>query len=112
VPGLTAVTGTKPVAAAVDLTGAFLYVANSGSTSVSQFTIDSTTGVLTALTTGTASVGTNPVFVTPDPGGKVVYVGNTGSKSVTEFTIKSDGSLINGITIDVGFVPRSLAVTR
>ncbi len=112
VPGLTFGTGTTPVAALVDPTGSFLYVANSASTSISQFKIDTTTGALTAFPTTTVSVGTNPAFMVTDPGGKFVYVGNTGSKSVTELTINSNGSLTNSNTIDVGFVPRSFAATK
>jgi 6-phosphogluconolactonase (cycloisomerase 2 family) len=112
VPGLRFGTGTTPVAAAVDLSGSFLYVANAGSASISQFTIDAATGALTAFSTPTVSVGTNPAFVVTDPGGKFVYVGNTGAKSVTELTITSKGSLSNTNTIDVGFVPRSLAATK
>ena len=112
VPGLTFGTGTVPVAAAVDLTGSFLYVANSGAGSISQFKIDSSTGTLTAFLTPTVTVGTNPGFVVVDPGGKFVFVGNTGSKSATELIINSNGSLTNITTIDVGFVPRSLALTN
>ena len=112
VPGLTFGTGTTPVAALVDLTGSFLYVANSGSASISQYKIDSTTGALTAFTTASVSVGTNPAFIVTDPGGKFIFVGNTGAKSVTELSIKSDGSLTNGNTINVGFVPSSLAATK
>jgi 6-phosphogluconolactonase len=112
VPGLTFGTGAVPVAAAVDLTGSFLYVANSGAGSISQFKIDSSTGALTAFLTTTVTVGTNPGFVVIDPGGKFVFVGNTGSKSATELIINSNGSLTNTTTIDVGFVPRSLALTN
>ena len=112
VPGLTAGTGATPVAAAVDLTGTYLYVANTGGGSVSQFSIDATTGALTALSPTTVTVGTNPAFVVIDPGGKFVFVGNEGSKSVTELTIGSTGLLSNSNTISLNFVPRSLAVTK
>jgi 6-phosphogluconolactonase len=112
VPGLTFGVGTAPVAAVVDPTGSSLYVANSGSGNISQFKIDATTGALTALPTPTVSVGTNPAFLITDPGGKFVFAGNTGSRSLTEFSIQSNGSLINSQTINVGFVPRSLAATK
>jgi 6-phosphogluconolactonase (cycloisomerase 2 family) len=111
-PGLTAATGSTPVAAVVNLTGSALYVVNAGAANVSQFTIDATTGVLTALTTTTVIAGTNPAFVVTDPGGKFVFVGNTGSRSMTEFSVNSDGSLTNRNTISLGFVPRSFAATQ
>ena len=106
---------TSPVAAATDLTGKYLYVANFGSTTVSQYTIDSTTGALTAFTssTSTPTAGTNASFVFPDPNGKLVYIGNQGSSSISEFTIKPDGSLTStSNSITLGVQPRSLAVTK
>jgi 6-phosphogluconolactonase len=110
VPGLTVGTGIAPAAAAVDLTGNALYVANAAAASVSQFQIDSTTGALTAYVNGpTVISGTNPAFVVVDPDGKFIFVGNTGSMSVTEYSINANGSLNNIATISVGFVPRSFA---
>jgi 6-phosphogluconolactonase len=104
---------TSPVAATTDLTGKYLYVANFGSTTISQYTIDSTTGALTAFSTGTPTVGTNPTFILPDPNGKFIYVGNQGSSSLTEFIIKSDGSLAStSNSITLGVQPRSLSVTK
>jgi 6-phosphogluconolactonase (cycloisomerase 2 family) len=111
--GLTAATGATPAAAAVNLTGSALYVANASASDVSQYTIDATTGVLTKFTTApTVTAGTNPSFFVLDPGGKFVYVGNTGSKSITEYSIGSAGGLTNLNTISVGFGPRSFAVTH
>ncbi len=111
-PGLTVATGTTPVAAAVNLAGSALYVANSGAANVSQFTVDSTTGVLTAFVAGSVVAGTNPAFLVVDPGGKFIFVGNTGSNSVTELAVASDGSVTSGNTINVAFVPRSFAATQ
>lgn len=110
VPGLTVGTGTAPVAAAVNLTGNALYVANATAANVSEFQVDSTTGGLTAYPNGPTVVsGTNPAFVVTDPGGKFIFVGNTGSMSITEYSININGSLNNIGTISVGFVPRSFA---
>ena len=112
-PGLTVATGTTPVAAAINLTGSALYVANGGSSNVSEFTIDATTGVLTAFSGApTVIAGTNPAFVVVDPGGKFIFVGNTGSMSLTEFSINTGGSLNNLNTVSLGFVPRSFGVTQ
>jgi len=111
--GLTVATGTTPAAVAVNPTGSALYVANAGASNVSQFTIDATTGVLTAFTTTpTVTAGTNPSFFVTDPGGKFLFLGNTGSKSITEYSFNPLASLNNINTISVGFVPRSFAVTQ
>jgi 6-phosphogluconolactonase len=111
-PGLTIAAGTTPVAAAVNLAGTALYVANTGGGTVSQFTIDSSTGVLTAFVTTSVAAGTRPTFLVVDPDGQFIFAGNTGSMSITEYSINSDESLNNINTISVGFVPRSFAVTQ
>jgi len=109
--GLTVATGTTPVAAAVDLSGKYLYVANFGGNDISQYTINASTGVLTANTTSaTVGGGTNPAFFVVDPGGKFIFTGNAGSQSVTEFLVNSNGTLTNENTILPMFVPRSLAL--
>jgi 6-phosphogluconolactonase (cycloisomerase 2 family) len=66
-----------PHSVAVDPTGKFVYVANWGCSaasagSVSMYTIDATTGVLTSI--GTVAAGMAPVSVAVDPTGKSVYV--------------------------------------
>jgi 6-phosphogluconolactonase len=111
-PGLFA-TGSSPVAAATDATRAFLYVANSASTNLSQFKVDTTTGVLTALTTSVAGTGANPESIIVDPDAKFVFVINQQSNSITEFTINKDGTLATtGNTLQLSVAPRSLSLTR
>lgn len=111
-PGLFA-TGSTPVAAATDTTGAFLYVANAASTNLSQFKVDTTTGALTALTTSVAGTGTNPESIVVDPNAKFVFVINQQSNSITEFTINKDGTLAStGNTLQLSVAPRSLSLTR
>jgi 6-phosphogluconolactonase (cycloisomerase 2 family) len=107
-------TSCSPFGAAVDPSGKYLYVANYGSTDVSQYTIDSSTGSLKTITATTPTAGTNPSFIVFDPGGKYLFVVNVGSKSITELKMNSDGSLSNnGVnTIQVGAVPQALALTH
>jgi 6-phosphogluconolactonase (cycloisomerase 2 family) len=88
-------------------------VANSGSSNISQFKIDSTTGALTVFTSSTQAAGTNPGFIVIDPDGKFVFVGNIGASSVSVLSINSDGSLaVSANTIQIGVPPRSVAVTQ
>jgi 6-phosphogluconolactonase len=111
-PGLFA-TGTTPVAADTNATGAFLYLANSGSTDLSQFQVDTTTGALTALTTSVAGTGTNPESILTDPDAKFIFVVNEQSESITEYTINTNGTLsTTGNSLQLSVVPRSLSVTR
>lgn len=106
-------TGTTPVAAAANPTGAFVYVANFGSTDLSQFQVDTNTGVLTALTTTTASSGSKPISILVDPTAKFFFAINQGTSSVSEFTLNKNGTLTStGNTLQTIVPPRSFAITR
>jgi 6-phosphogluconolactonase len=101
-----------PVAAVLDATATHLYVANSGSTSVSQFSVG-TDGSLTSLTPATVSVGTNPAFLVFDPDAKYMFVANVGSRSITELAVNSDATLgTTSQSISVPSVPQGLVLTK
>jgi DNA-binding beta-propeller fold protein YncE len=106
---------------AVDPSGKFAYVANAGAGTVSAFTIDTTTGVLTPIdadpNTGGVqnfAAGTNPTALTVDPNGKFVYVANNetvGSTTVSAFVINTTtGALTSAGTVSAGTGPSSLTV--
>ena len=105
----TIAAGTAPVFVAVDPSGKFTYVTNSGSNDVSMYTINSTTGSLTPI--GMIAAGTDPVSVAVDPSGKFVYVTNSGSNDVSMYTINSTtGSLTPIGMIAAGLSPTSIAI--
>jgi 6-phosphogluconolactonase len=75
---------------ALDPSGKFAYAADGGAlpagsfggtTSVSMYTINSTTGALTSI--GMIAAGTGPDSVAVDPAGKFAYVTNSNSKDVS-----------------------------
>ena len=105
----TIAAGTDPVSVAVDPSGKFAYVTNSGSNDVSMYTIDATTGALASM--GTIAAGADPVSVAVDPSGKFAYVTNFGSNDVSMYTINSTtGSLtVIGMTA-AGLSPASIAI--
>lgn len=106
-------TGTTPVAAATNPTGAFVYVANFGGTNISQFQLDTTTGQLTALTTATAGTGTQPTGIVIDPTAKYVFIINQEAHSVTEYTVGSNGALsTTNNSMQLNVVPRSFSITK
>jgi 6-phosphogluconolactonase (cycloisomerase 2 family) len=70
-------------------------VANSGSDNVSQFTFDSTTGVLAEISAATVAAGTTPVFMVFDPATGDVDVGNQGSRNITEYTVNLTSGALN-----------------
>ncbi len=61
-----------PSAIAVDPSGKFAYVTNSGSNDLSEYSINQTTGALT--NPGSATGITNPVAMTIEHSGKFLYV--------------------------------------
>lgn len=67
--------------------GRFAYVANSVSNNVSAYTIDATTGALTAVTGSPFGAGTFPTIVTLHPSGKFAYVANYSSDNISSYSI-------------------------
>jgi 6-phosphogluconolactonase (cycloisomerase 2 family) len=77
-PGAVAITGSNPQFIAIHPSGNFLYVSD-GSGVVDQFTIDATTGALSAMTPATApfpfpTAGHTAFAITVHPSGKWAYV--------------------------------------
>src|SRR5437879_9124175 len=66
------------------LTPRFAFVANFASGDVSAFTINASTGALTAVGSPVA-VGTNPISIAVDPGGRFDYVANATSNDISAF---------------------------
>jgi YVTN family beta-propeller protein len=94
--------GEEPNGLAVTPDGSEVYVANSGSNTVSV--ISSTTlGMV-----GTIAVGTKPMFVAITPDSTTAFVSNTGDDTVSEISIANKAVTH---TLAVGKSPLGLAVT-
>ena len=78
--------------------GAHAYVANGGGASVSQFSRDPQTGLLTALSPATASAGPSPLSVTVSPDGAHAYVANGGGASVSQFSRDPQTGLLTALS--------------
>ncbi len=116
----TGVNGTAELfnSVAVDPSGKFAYAADGGAfpagsfggdSSVSMYTINSTTGALTS--TGMIAAGAGPDSVAVDPAGKFAYVTNFESNDVSMYTIDATtGALAPTGTIAAGPGPVSVAV--
>jgi 6-phosphogluconolactonase (cycloisomerase 2 family) len=105
----TMIAESSSTSIAVDPSGAFAYVANSGSNNVSMYSINATTGVLTSG--GLIDAGTTPVSVAVDPGGKFAYVANLNSNNVSMYKIDAaTGALTSIGTIAAGTNPTSIAI--
>ncbi len=79
--------GQDPSGIAIDPKGAYLYVTNKVSNSISIFSISSTGGLKEVPGSALADVNQGPVAVLVDPSGKYLYVANQGSGNVATYTI-------------------------
>jgi 6-phosphogluconolactonase len=86
----TAVAGNQPTAVAVDPSSRFAYAVNRLDNTISLFSIDPSTGNLTAI--GTAGTGGSPFRIGFDPSGKFVYVANE-SSAISIYSFASNGML-------------------
>jgi 6-phosphogluconolactonase (cycloisomerase 2 family) len=105
-----------PVSLILDAKGAFLYVANQGSNNVAVYSISSSTGLPTVLTTSTTTgaffTEGNPSFLAADPTGEYLYVGNQGTSAGIQAFSVSGGNLTDIYTYVVGNTPSSIAVLK
>ena len=93
VTGLRFAAGDRPISVAVDPSGKFAYVANIYGNNVSAYSINTTTGALTAVGPAVAA-GYGPRSVTVDPSGKFAYVANVWGDNVSVFSInRTTGAL-------------------
>ncbi len=92
---------SQPNSLIVDPTSAYLYVANAGDNTVSEFNIGPGGALSLAAGSPVGTGGTYPFSVTVDPSGKYVYVANTGSVpntpvvagTISQFSIGAGGAL-------------------
>jgi 6-phosphogluconolactonase len=109
-------TYNDPVALLLDSKGQYLYVANQVSNNVAVYSIDSSTGLPTALTTSTTTFAfgteSNPSFLSLDPSGKYLFVANQGAAAGIESFGVSSGNLNSLFTYSVGNTPSSIAVLQ
>jgi 6-phosphogluconolactonase len=89
-----------------------LFVANQGSSNVAGYSIGSTDGSLTLLTSSPFGTGPQPSFIATDPNGKYLFVGNQQSPAVESFSLDgSSGTLTAVSTYTVPANPTSIVLT-
>ena len=82
-----------------DLLGRFAYVANpafnqSSQSTISMYTINPTTGVLTSTSPATVPTGWYPQGMVVDPLGRFAYTANTYGRSISMFTINQSTGVL------------------
>jgi 6-phosphogluconolactonase (cycloisomerase 2 family) len=101
--------GNSTQGLAVDPAGKYLYAVNAGaSDNVSMYTIDPTTGALTA--NGTIAAGNDPIEIVVDPTGRFAYALNQSAGSISQYTIGSTGTLAANGSSTVGTQPHGITI--
>jgi 6-phosphogluconolactonase (cycloisomerase 2 family) len=90
-------------------TGA-VFVATQGDSSVSSFSIDLSTGLLT-LNGGEVATGSMPSTMLLAPSGTELFIANSASNNISAYSVKTDGTLTAaGGTQTTGMTPVSMAM--
>jgi 6-phosphogluconolactonase len=108
------VSDDSPTSAAIDPKGSFLFAANVNSNSVSAFTINQNTGILTPVAGSPFPSGPNPQSVAIQQKGKFLYVPNGNDASISGYAVNSvTGALtqVPGSPFAAGSIPVA-AVTK
>jgi 6-phosphogluconolactonase (cycloisomerase 2 family) len=96
--------GPNPQDIAVSPDGKFVFVANNGdvdtatSGSVSAFSLNASTGALTAVAGSPFTAGPNPKRLAVDPSGKYLYTTNEDSDNMSAFSINAGSGVLTAIT--------------
>jgi 6-phosphogluconolactonase (cycloisomerase 2 family) len=97
--------GINPASVIVAPNGQFAYVANSGSNTVSAYSVDGNTGALLALGGGTGNpfpTETTPLSVTVTPNGQFLYVANSISNSVSAYSVNGATGALTPLAVATG----------
>ena len=111
-PSLLASTGGTPVVATIS-SGSFVPTGNpQGSGTVSEYSIDSTTGALSLIPGSPVAAGSDPYSLVVDPSNRFVYVANRDSNNVSAYTVNSTTGALTpmpGSPFATGFDPYFIA---
>ena len=95
---------------AIDPSSTYLYVSNATNSTVYEYQIRASDGVLQYL--GSTSAGLSaPTSVAISPNGKFAYVVNSGTNKVAIFSIGAGGTLTPSSSANTGIGPQNIAFT-
>ncbi len=107
---------SSPIWMTFDPNGQYLYVANEASNNVTAYSIDSTTGLPSALTTSTTTnafaTESEPFFIALDPTGDYLFVGNQLAPAGIQVFTVSSGTLTVIKNYPVGNTVSSIVVLK
>jgi 6-phosphogluconolactonase len=86
-----------------------LFVATQGDSLVSTYSIDLSTGLVTAVGNGVAT-GNTPTVMLMSPSGNALFIANTASNNISTYTLGANLSLTTGSTVNTGMTPSGMAI--
>ena len=103
--------GFKPVSAAIDPSGQYMYVVDQNSNQISGFRIAATTGKIAATLNSPYNTGVSPTFVGISPSNKYLYVSNGAAGTLSGYSINpASGELATaGTATNTGSNPAWIA---
>ena len=103
--------GTNPESLAVDPSGRYVYVANFGDGTLSQFSVTAS-GALLPMTPPTVPAGSQPGAITVDPWGRSAYAANQLGDSISQYLVGIDGALapMETATVPTGTSPVAFTI--
>lgn len=92
-------TNARPTGMALHPSGSFLYVTSLNANTVSGYTVDHTTGVLTPVGTALAPVptGPSPIAAGINSGGQFLFVLNQGDASISTYSIDPARGILTAV---------------
>jgi 6-phosphogluconolactonase len=102
-------TGLNPLAMAADAKTQFIFVANQGSNSISEYSIDGSTGLLTEATGSPFATGAGPSGLAVVS--STLFVANQGAGTISIYSFDQNGALTAaGSPVAAGVAPTALDV--
>jgi 6-phosphogluconolactonase (cycloisomerase 2 family) len=112
--GAPVATGTLPAAMVADSANHFLFVANTGSSNISVFAVDPTTGVLTNAATAVVTTAASPNTLAYDPVNNFLFVSVSGTRQIQTYAVTTTtGALTTtGTPFTVNNAPAAMVVAK
>jgi 6-phosphogluconolactonase len=107
---LLGMSGCSSSSSSTSSSAGVLFVSTQGDSLVSAYTVDLSTGALTANGTGVAT-GNVPSAMLLDSSGSALFIANSAGNTISTYTVKSDGTLTaGGSGLPTGMNPLGLAI--
>jgi 6-phosphogluconolactonase len=112
--GVSTGTGTQPSAMVPDSANHFLFVANQGSSNLSVFAVDASTGALTPAATTLVTTAANPNALAYDPVNNFLFVSTSGTQQIQTYAVNTTTGALTakGTAFTVPNAPAAMAVAK